>query len=142
MEEHQLLLLWSVLQLQVLTCQSSLQVIFNDNTPNHIPNHSYVDLYEISRGDGIQCRTDKVDCCSKGSANWTDPYGGTINNSGGFRTQYGAQQIELIRVSNVLVSGLYKCVADINGHSSNTQAKGTAYVGLYNSGGELFICDC
>ena len=113
---------------------------------NNIPNHSYVDLNTVGSAlnglDSVQCHTDLKTCCNRPQdrdrGSWYFPSGKRLNFFGGGvvyenRTD---ERIDLRYLREGGASGMYRC--DIETTSVNERAGWeTAYVGLYNRGGEF-----
>ena len=129
----------------VVICQSPLPYI---TARGNLSNHSYVGFSLVSMMPlSIQCHTNKAQCCSAESspaASWYDPHGDRISDNRELTDtyiEYAFQRIDLKRDlenDTVPVSGIYRCEIAIDDGSGNTQATGTAYVGLYihTSGGK------
>ena len=124
----------------VRICQSPLPYI---TARGNLSNHSLVSVMPLS----IQCHTNKAQCCSAESspaASWYDPHGERVSDNKELAdtyVEYAFQRIDLKRDlenDTVPVSGIYRCEIPIDDGSGNTQATGTAYIGLYihTSGGK------
>ena len=116
-----------------------------------LPNNSYVDVSlvgdPLSGGEGVQCHTDLITCCSRhsgnDSGNWFAPNGDQLafNSSGDLNTTFqhhGSQKVTLYHRSGVLPSdyqsGMYHCDIVVNG-----SGRGTVYIGIYETGGTDII---
>ena len=118
----------------------------------NLPNHSYVDLTLVGdAGDGsdsVQCHTDLGSCCSgaQGSdrGDWYFPNGNRLQFSGSSDDIHEtrlAQRVDLRRTNYGATSGIYRCDIETNAVNDDDGHE-TVYVGLYASGGEIFMYIC
>ena len=102
-----------------------------------IPNHGYVKISAIgsSNTTALLCHTDG----SASGGDWFAPDGTRVggisdNDVPGVRRSRGPMLVRLIRNSGTPDEGMYQC--DV---SDATETPQTVYVGLYNTGGGMYI---
>ena len=141
---HLVILLWSLVEVHSRTTTPFIS--FRGNT---LPNHSYVDFYQVGRaGDGsdsVRCRSELEMCCSMTQGNlrgdWFFPSGVVLPFSGGGNDPFegrGAQAVDLRCTTALSPSGIYRC--DIAFDSEEPLAREILYVGVYNNGGIYRCC--
>ena len=152
MSELLCLLLWSLVEVHSQT--EFPYVSFKGET---LLNHSYVNLYSVGRPDDpnfshdIVCHTDLATCCSSrdGShhGDWYFPNGTRLPLPGGGHIfeAHSAQRVGLRHTYNRFLSnspslsGMYRCAIQTNG--SNISVRETVYIGVYATGGTIYIHD-
>ena len=114
-----------------------------------LSNHSYVDLTTVGvdASNRLQCHTDLDSCCSSAQGpdrgDWFFPNGSTLqfSDSGDNIHQFYStegQQVHLRHRNNGVANGIYQCAIETNA-VNNEDGRGIVYVGLYASGGEIYI---
>ena len=119
------------------------------NTGPALSNHSYLDLTTVGDNsdgsDSVQCVTDLGTCCTSSQGgdrgDWYFPNGtrlpfltSTISIAG----RRGDMRVELHRRNNGVANGIYLCAIETNA-VNNDNGREIVYVGLYASGGEMYI---
>ena len=143
------LLLWSLVEVHSQT--EFPYVSFMNET---LPNHAYVNLtlvgdpydYYGEPGEGVQCHTDLVTCCSgpqgRHRGDWYFPNGTRMPFSTptiGIHEARLAQQADIRRRNNAdSPSGIYRCdiPTDSVHDETDISVRDTVYVGLYATGGK------
>ena len=126
------------------------------DNPDTLSNHSYVNLTAVGTfyTNRLECHTDLVTCCTSNQGDdrgdWFFPNESIVQfrDSGDNIYQRPAsvngQQIYLRRRNNGGANGIYQCTIETNAvHSddnSDTTTREIVYVGLYASGGEMYMC--
>ena len=152
------LLLFPLLLLFLLLCvmmevhSQTYPFVTLGRTRPALSNHSYLDLTTVGNDrycdDCLRCMTDLDSCCSSVQGNdrgdWYFPDGTRIGTSGSISVMAGPQRVEIRRNSNRVPNGIYQCAIETNAVYSNDNSDTTTreiiYVGLYTSGGKLFMC--
>ena len=148
MSELLCLLLWSLVEVHSQT--EFPYVSFKGET---LLNHSYVDLRQVGRPDDpafshdIVCHTDLATCCSSrdGShrGDWYFPNGTRLPLPGGGHifeartTQQVGLRRDFLSNSSPSSSGIYHC--DIQTNDSDISVRETVYVGVYATGGTIYM---
>ena len=118
-------------------------VSFNGTT---YTNHSYLDLTLVGNTDSnkVLCHTRVQLCCSSRQGpyrgDWYFPSGSRLpfqdNDRHAVAQQRAAQRVELIRISNGDVSGIYRCDITITVNHDVVMIE-SVYIGLCTSGGKF-----
>ena len=110
-----------------------------------IPNHGYVVISDIGSTDdtALICHTNRpatLNNSADSGGNWFAPNGMTIDFGGtsvpGLRRNRGPMMVRLLRNTAIdpPSEGIYHCLVE-----DDTLTEQTVYVGLYNSGGGIYI---
>ena len=109
-----------------------------------ISNHGYVEISDIGISDddtALLCHTNRPPPpgSAQSGGDWHAPDGTEVGSFGstdipGFRRDRDPMLVRLIRTSGTPDEGIYQCdVTDV------TETPQTVYVGLYNTGGGMYI---
>ena len=117
--------------------------------PDILSNHSYLSFNEVgvSRNWRLECHTDLATCCTSNQGpdrgDWFFPNGSVLQfeESGDdiYQTypEMDDQQIHLHRHGRD-INGIYQCTIETNAVNNDT-GREIVYVGLYASGGEVYV---
>ena len=123
-------------------------VSFNGET---YTNHSYLDLTLVGNmgSNRVLCHTSSQFCCSAGQGlfrgDWYFPSGSQLpfvdHDRHAIAQQRAAQRVELVRINNGEVSGIFLCNITTTVDLNNKGMRGFIYIGLYSNGGKFDIID-
>ena len=135
--------------------QTIPHVRFGNDGPA-LSNHSYLDLTTVGNNydgsDSVQCVTDLATCChsSQGTdrGDWYFPNGtklpflATSSYNIIIVERRGDMRVELHRGNNGVANGIYQCTieTDAVNNMNHNDDREFVYVGLYASGGEVYMC--
>ena len=124
------------------------------NTGPVLSNHSYLDLTAVGESvngsDTVQCVTDLGTCChgafGTDRGDWYFPNGTRLSLSASFSRDSIVEKryhmrVELHyrpRINNGVANGIYQCTIETNA-VNDEDGREIVYVGLYASGGEIYI---
>ena len=121
-------------------------VSFNGET---YANHSYLDLTLVGKMDSniVTCHTSVQTCCSGRQGpyrgDWYFPSGSRLpypdHDRHAIAQQRAAQRIELTRINNGDVSGIYLCNITVGSDLIGEGVREFVYIGLYTRGGKFIL---
>ena len=131
----------------VLLCfLSAVMEIYSQTVPyisfmgTNLPNHSYIDLTQVGKGNhSVQCHTDLTSCCAGAQGpdrgDWYFPNGEQLQlNFFSPNKLYESRQAQRVDLSvhgrPTLPEGIYRCGIETNATSNDSRE--SVYVGLYH----------
>ena len=117
-----------------------------------LSNHSYVNLTAVGNSgegsDSVQCVTDLTSCCHAihggDRGDWYFPNGTRLQFRGSDNNVYERREfmrVDLRRRNSGVANGIYQCTIETNA-VNDEDSREIVYVGLYASGGEMYMYMC